>query len=203
MKWFFLILLLTLTLGYVNAQGNHQVMIQVAIERQMISFPASTLKDLYKSFFQNRFGPGHMINDSARAAEYLNKELSIGNFSTVWEVEPTGADSCFYRVNLSVVADGRVTTEQFLDAFIRSANEHVPISLDAWVAEWQEVIMIIESMSLSLPDYEADKKEIESRLQSGNYVGHHSETYRKAYKPHYRIIKKALFENEMKDLVTK
>jgi len=33
--------------------------------------PKSTLIDIYKSFFQNKFGSRHMLTDTAKAAEYL------------------------------------------------------------------------------------------------------------------------------------
>ena len=38
--------------------------VRVAVSRQMQKYPKSTLKDLYKNFFQDKFGPGHIIGDT-------------------------------------------------------------------------------------------------------------------------------------------
>ena len=48
--------------------------VREAVTRQMAAYPQSTLKDLYKNFFQDRFGPGHIIADTA-AGSYLRWEL--------------------------------------------------------------------------------------------------------------------------------
>ena len=37
-------------------------------------YPLSTLADLYKSFFQDEFGPGHLLADEAGALSYLDRE---------------------------------------------------------------------------------------------------------------------------------
>ncbi len=46
-----------------------------AVCRQMQTYPKSTLKDLYKNFFQDKFGPGHIISDTTAAGDYLRREL--------------------------------------------------------------------------------------------------------------------------------
>ena len=59
-----------------DAQPNFKPSIQTAIERQMATYPESTLQDIYKSFYQEHFGPGHIISDTASARRYLMRELS-------------------------------------------------------------------------------------------------------------------------------
>ena len=49
-------------------------------------------------------------------------------------------------------------------------------------------------MSLDLPRYEQDKEYIEQVLSQGNYAVSHSPAYRAAYTPHYRIVRRYLFE---------
>ena len=46
-------------------------------------------------------------------------------------------------------------------------------------------------LELSLPDYDADCKEIEDRLDRGEYVEHHSKVSKNPIRLHYRIIKQA------------
>jgi hypothetical protein len=177
--------------------------VRKAVNRQMNEYPKSTLKDIYKSFFQDRYGPGHIINDTTAVSRYLLNELNSYSDIRGEIVEPTGWQHNFYRVNLSVIKDKLIPDEIFLDAFIRSANEIKPVPVEEWKKEWRQIEKIIKSMELALPDYDKDSAEIEERLKEGNYVGHHSAAYNEAYTPHYRIISKKIFEEEILPLLEK
>lgn len=171
--------------------------VRASVERQLRLYPASTLKDLYKNFFQDRFGPGHIINNTEAAANYLNSELSSMNESNTEIAEPIGWENNFYRVNLSVVKEGKVPFDIYLDAFVRSINGIKPMPIEEWREEWHKIEKIISSMSLNLPNYDEDLTYIEEQLSKSNYVGHHSEAYKKTYSPHYRIVSREIYENEL------
>ena len=83
----------------------------------------------------------------------------------------------------------------------RSVNSVRPITVVDWQKEWQRIESIIRSMELSLPDYDADCKEIEDRLDRGEYVGHHSKVFEESYSSHYRIISRQIFEKELRPLL--
>ncbi|GEM_PF-39921 len=175
--------------------------IQIAVNRQVKTYPKSTLKDLYKNFFQDKYGPGHIVEDTTAAGNYLRKEL--GSYSKIEGdvVEPTGWAGNFYRVNLSVLKQNKIPYSVFFNAFIRSVNGIQPPTIEAWKEEWVFIEEVIHSMNLPLPDYDKDKKDIEERLDRGEYVGHHSSQFEEAYSPHYRIISKDIYENELKPLL--
>jgi hypothetical protein len=164
-------------------------------------YPASTLKDLYKHFFQDKFGPGHIIADTASAGSYLRAELEGLTESEGPVAEPTGWAGNFYRVNLSVIKNNQLSYEAYFDAFIRSVQGIVPPTVDEWQKEWARIEAVIRSMSLPLPAYEADRKEIDSLLARGVYVGHHSRQFEAHYAPHYRIISKEIYEKELLPLI--
>ena len=42
-----------------------------AVEAQLKLYPESRLQDIYKNFYQDMFGPGHMIPDTTAAGNYL------------------------------------------------------------------------------------------------------------------------------------
>ena len=107
-----------IVLTFYNCNSNS---IHDAVERQMTQFPLSTLQDLYKSFFQDRFGPGHLIADEAMALRYLQYELATMDSSAGPMLEPTGYRGEYTRVNLSVIKDSLVTAERFFEVFMRSA----------------------------------------------------------------------------------
>ena len=180
-----------------NDSSSFETAVRESVKRQMKSYPETTLKDLYKSFFQDRFGPGHILNDASAAKKYLLNELDSYSMTSREMIEPTGWQHNFYRVDLSVVKNNLISQEVLLDALIRSANEVQPISIEEWRKEWNQIEAIIRVMNLAFPDYEKDSQDISDKLQKGNYIGHHSEAYNKAYTPHYRIISKKIFEDEI------
>lgn len=167
--------------------------IRDAVERQMQQFPQSTLQDLYKSFFQDRFGPGHLIADEAAALRYLQYELATMDASVGPVLEPAGYRGEYTRVNLSVIKDSLVPVERFFEVFMRSAQETDTVDVAEWKREWHEIEREIRACGLdTLPHYARDSRAIDSLLDEGHYVMHHSERYGEAYRPHYRIIRTEL-----------
>ncbi len=175
--------------------------IRQSVERQMERYPHSTLRDLYKNYFQDRFGPGHIIADEKAADNYLRYELENSATMEGDDYEPTGYEERFMRVNLSVIADGRVPYDKYLSAFVRSVNGIEPITVEQWREEWAVIDEVINEMNLNLPDYEADRAEIWALLERGEYVMHHSKLFEQHYDPHYSIIEREIFQREILPLI--
>jgi hypothetical protein len=174
------------------AQPNESI--QSAVEIQLKHYPKSTLQDIYKSFFQDEFGPGHMAPDSAGAAGYLEYELAGMSSRKDYTAEPCGTGEHFYRVPLDLVKDGIIPKDVFMVAFLNSARDFKEPHIGPWKQKWAEIFAEIEMMDLDLPGFEADKKMLEEMLDSGEYVVHHSRAYTEAYDPHYRIMSKAAWD---------
>lgn len=172
-----------------------------SVERQLERYPHSTLRDLYKNYFQDRFGPGHIIADEQAADRYLRYELESASSFDGDDYEPTGYEERFQRVNLGLIADGRVPYDKYLSAFVRSVNGIKPITIDEWHKEWAVIDEVIASMQLDLPGYEADRAEIWALIEGGEYVMHHSELFEQHYEPHYRIIESGIFRQEILPLI--
>ena len=165
-----------------------------AVERQMQRYPESRLTDIYKHFFQDGFGPGHLIKDSASANRYLQQELALCGECTGNPVEEIGWQGRYCRVDLCAVKENRIAQEALLNAFIESANNALTPPLEAWINTWNEMIRLLDAMLLDLPDYETDKAALQAILHDGHYAVHHSETYEQRYNPHYRIIRKTILD---------
>lgn len=175
--------------------------IKKSVERQLRDFPESTLQDLYKSFFQDRFGPGHLVIDTASAGNYLRHELNNSDSFHKMYYEPTGCDTNYYRVNLSVIKENKISYQKFFDAFLRSVDKVNLDDISEWKTEWSRIEEVIISMNLNLDNFEEDLKMIHSVLERGEYAVHHSEIYNSEYHPHYRIIGKKIFEEEMLPII--
>lgn len=194
-----LCLLLVIPLFSLQAVNKKQV--RAAVTRQMQAYPASTLQDIYKNFFQDRFGPGHIVADTARAGAYLRAELKEVHRLDVSMYEACAERCAYYRVSLAAIKSGAVPYDVFFSAFIRSVNALPPVEVSDWAKEWAKIEKIIRSMQLNLPHYEEDVKAIEDLLAQGYYAVHHSKTYHQLYEPHYRLIEKKIFDQDIKPLL--
>lgn len=187
-----------LALSAVQAQD-----IEGFVTRQMQTYPKSRLLDIYKSCFQDYLGAEHLVSDIQCVKAYLDEELASTTIEDLmpWYYEPCGIDSCYYRVSIRAVKEGLMTEDMLLDAFVRSANSASRPSVDSWRERWHKIIGTIDQMNLSLPHYSEDRQFIDSILSAGKYAISHSPGYREAYKPHYRIVRRDIFEQEIKPLI--
>jgi hypothetical protein len=181
-----------------SSQDTFETAVKAAVNRQMEAYPKSTLKDLYKNFFQDRFGPGHLVRDAVSSGDYLRYELSLFDRASGAYYEPAGWEGNYYRVNLSIIKENLVPYDVYLDAFVRSVNGIMPPAVDEWAKEWRDIDAIIQKMNFPLADCDADRQEISGMLERGEYVMHHSKTFEENYSPHYRIMEKSIFEKEIK-----
>lgn len=169
------------------------------VNRQMESYPQSRLLDIYKSCFQDYMGAEHLVSDKDRVKAYLDEELNTTTLDELmpWYYEPCGIDGNYVRVSIRAVKEEIMTEDLLLDAFIRSANNPRRPTIEAWRDRWHEIIGTIDEMHLNLPNYLEDKQFIDSVLSKDKYAISHSPEYREAYHPHYRIVERGIFEQEI------
>jgi hypothetical protein len=162
--------------------------IVAAVEQQVNAYPASTLMDVYKSFYQDECGPGHLLEDTAAAREYLFYELSEMKSRGRHSAEPCGIGKKFVRVPMDLVKDSLIDAEIFFNAFLESAKSFSAPDAGQWKKQWDGILEVVERMDLNLPGFEADKRQLEDLLNQGKPVVHHSQAYTDSYDPHYRIM---------------
>ena len=195
MRKFLLILFLACSFSFFG-QSIDTIAMRSAIEMQLVTYPESTLQDIYKSFYQEHFGPGHIISDTASARCYLVRELSeMGKIQSPY-FETTGSQGDYVRVYLSAVSDSLITAEQLLDAFVRSANLWQEPTV-SWLEKWEAIFSIIQVNKIELEGFETDLPLLTEAAQNNQAV-HHSRRYNEAYHPHYRIVERSIFEIELK-----
>ncbi len=181
-----------------SAQG-----VEGFVRQQMAMYPESRLLDLYKSCFQDYMGAEHLMVDSERMRAYLDDELASTSLNELlpWYYEPCGVDGKYVRVSIRTILEGLITEDVLLDAFVKSANATKRPSVKSWKKRWRKIVRKIDKMGLGLKDYEEDRAFIEGVLAEGNYAISHSPEYREAYRPHYRIVERGIFEREIKPLL--
>ena len=192
-----LLLVLALACSFsLFGQSIDTIAMRSAIKRQLVTYPESTLQDIYKSFYQEHFGPGHIISDTASARRYLMRELSEMGKTQSPYFEPTGSQGDYIRVCLSAIADSLITAEQLLDAFVRSANLWQEPTV-SWLEKWEAIVSIIQANKIELEGFETDLPLLTEAARNHQAV-HHSRRYNETYHPHYRIVERGIFERELR-----
>ena len=173
------------------------------LNKQLETYPKSRLLDIYKSCFQDYMGAEHLVSDRQTVKAYLDEELESTSKDVLmpWYVEPCGVDGRYVRVSIGAVKENLITEDLLLDAFVRSANVAERPSVASWKDRWHVIIGTIDRMGLTLPEYAKDKQFLDSILSIGKYAISHSPEYREAYRPHYRIVERGIFEREIKPLI--
>ena len=175
------------------------------VSRQMETYLESRLLDIYKSCFQDYMGAEHLVSDRQRVKAYLDEELQTTSLDDLmpWYYESCGVNGQYIRVSIRAIKENLITEDLLLDAFIRSANSEKRPSVESWRDEWHKIIGTIDQMKIGLSRMGQDRAFIDSILTVGKYAISHSPEYREAYRPHYRIVEKGIFEREIKPLLPK
>ncbi len=155
--------------------------------------PKAQLQDYYKLFFQDAFGPEHIIKDKTSAEKYLRTELEGSSIFEEINYQEIGYINEFYRVNINVINKGIISFDDFLDAFIKSADMENKITDAEWLAIWEEIQKQIFLMKIPINDH---RQQIDSLLEliKNKQLVSHSNVYRAAYSPHYRILNEKQFQ---------
>lgn len=173
--------------------------IEIALKKQIELYPSQRLQDIYKNFYQGRFGTEHLIRNKESVLKYIKQELIEMDTSYLPVVEYIGWDSSFVRVSLEYLKQNNIESDILANTFFESANYIDTNKTNIWLKEWFQIIKIIENENIKIINYEADKKSIDSLLKINSKAAiHHSKEFREAYKPHYRVVAVPLFEKYFK-----
>lgn len=150
-------------------------------------YPEMTPVDAVKLCFQSAFGCGHLIRNGEFALSMLKKELSQTEENPGAQIlEPIG--NGYARLDLHAAKAKGIPEETICRIFIKSADSGAKTAIEPLLsilehlAEEGRTPFPKESLSEYLSGY------------NGEMVSH-SEIYRKAYSPAYRVVLEKLAEN--------
>ena len=184
-----------------NVQFRNKVV--YLLTEYMQNTPEAHLRDVYKLCFQDVYGVAHLVPDTAVAARYLASELALVDTAdqAFPDYEYTLPDSHYVRLNLRVVADGRVPASLLLQFLSASAATPPYMSQPEWRHRWNTIQTLLSFITPRPGNFDEDAKEIKTLLDQGEYVTHHSRHFNDTYRPHYRIIRRDLFEQQILPLL--
>ena len=151
-------------------------------------YPLMQPTDAVKLIYQNEFGGGHLIRDEQACLNYLRREYAdLEKDPTAPLYEDIG--NGIVRVNLAAVKAEDL--ERLGRAFIDSAAKHKG-TMDRFLNKL-EVLRKLANEGVFNFDTNALSSYLTEYKAAGYPAVSHSPEYRQAYKPAYRIIRKAYF----------
>lgn len=160
-------------------------MINILKEHQT-AHPDMQIQDVAKLLYQSEFGGGHMITDSEKSLKWIQNEfaaLDPGILDTIPRTENIGDG--VYRIYLSNLKHG-LRSEVLNEMFVRSANNKKG-SVEGLEAKIEQFLLACHEQKLSFSETEAVSFFEHWKEQEYPAISH-SETYRQAYHPAYRVV---------------
>ena len=157
---------------------------EIYLEEQLQKHPSMSPQDIVKLCYQAVFGAEHLLEDSEKARAYLSEEMDsvTAEDGELYEKISSGT----IRVNLRVWKKRGLPTEWLFNMFAYSLKKSTREN-EAFLCVIREAERLIASadVSFSLAEWE---KYIEEYISDGIRAVSHSEEYRRAEKPSYRIV---------------
>lgn len=165
-----------------------------AVDYLFENYPEGRLVDIYKSFYQDNYGPGHLLGDTVSARRYFDFEIKDTEEWSGPIYEFTGEGKNFVRLNMDLVRKGIIPAEIYFKAFQNSLGRVGKPEDEYWISEWNEIDDIIKKKGYHFNNENEDRIVIKNKLETKNFPIHHSDNYNNNYKFHYRIISLPEFE---------
>ena len=147
------------------------------------AYPALLPRDLFKYIYQSAFGCEHLLASQTDAAAYIRREYEA--IGAVPPKSPEWLDGAYHRVFLSSL-DAGLSPETLAALFCRSAKSEE--NGRAALLEKIEVARMLVAEG-KLPFAAADfERELAEWREAGYPPVRHTEAFREAYTPAYRVI---------------
>ena len=188
----------------ISSKSSNEIDLTI-LREQIENHPNQTLQDVYKSCYQDEYGPGHLISNESSAINSLFQEINSieKDYNPPTLIEKTGIHGNYLRVDLTLVRDGIVPFFVLFRALTISATIGGQKSDKNWDKIWNEIAQAIIDSDLRFENFEEDLERLEIISKSDDKVVHHSEMYENTYHPHYRIIEKNVFNDVIKPYINK
>ncbi len=151
-------------------------------------YPAMQLDDIYKLLHQAALGPGHAVANPAAARKRLDEEIAaLGNDGDTEErSDIISPDGRLARVHLRTYLAAGGSVEALNRAFVETANTY-PAAPDKLVRFCGCLGDLAQSGAI--PFEREHLEQYFARIAQDGYPAiHHSDAYRQAYCPAYRVV---------------
>ena len=151
------------------------------------------IQDIYKLLYQGIFGAEHLLKDAERAKKYLEQEwVRVPAEHSEVLLEPASTDGRIVRANLRRCKAEGLSIKELWTIFYRSVDQ-VHANIKEFEQTWQHFEELCRATKLPFDANHVRK--FGSQARSENWPAkHHTDAYRRANYPAYRIVLKNEFE---------
>lgn len=164
------------------------------VEHHISTKKSLAVQDVYKMIYHAHFGVEHLLTDTAGVRSYLLRELASMPSTPENEplVERISTTNTMVRINLRPFKAQNLDPEALLQAMFASAAETKPDTFQ-FRREWNMFVDLVRYGFLNFPMN--DVLEFSRLIEEKGIVPvHHSEAYREANHPAYRVVQRGVFE---------
>lgn len=161
---------------------------RVFLARYAEKWPELTIDDLIKLLYQSAFGCGHFAPGEAQVLSYLKEELSMTQADAQGAlVEPILGK--YARVHIAPYAAQGMALKTLARLFMMTADEAPGEDAQAWFEGALDALQALaDDGKLPFPG-EAVRARLGAYRAAGCPSLHHSEAFRAAYHPAYRVLR--------------
>jgi uridine kinase len=155
------------------------------VAEHFVRYPASGIQDLTKLVYQNEFGCGHLLDDPVSGAARLREEWGAAsgqNGGSLFEDIGNG----LARMHIAAAKDNHIPESLFYRAFVCSAQERRG-TMEGFRAKIELLPQLCRVGALPF-DPDAIGGFIEAWRLKGCPPFSHSDPYKAAYRPAYRVV---------------
>lgn len=158
------------------------------LSAHLARYPAMQLDDIYKLLHQAALGPGHAVDDPAAARKRLVAEIDAlpdaGSIEIARDI--ISPDGRLARIHLRTYLAAGGTADALSRAFVETANNY-PASPEK-LAKFCGCLGDLAAAG-SIPFRQAQVEEYFATVARDGYPAvHHSDAFRHAYHPAYRVV---------------
>lgn len=157
------------------------------------TYPLMQPTDAVKLIYQNEFGGGHLISDKEACFRYLKHEFSQTEQKKAPLFEEIG--NGIVRVNLCALDANRISLDELFTWFCISSE-----MVCGDIAGFREKLAVLRDITEETA-FGFGTDELDQYLTKYEEAGFppvsHSDAYRNAYSPAYRIVLKKLFQEKV------
>ncbi|MFB0515836.1 MAG: hypothetical protein ACETWG_04420 [Candidatus Neomarinimicrobiota bacterium] len=182
------ILLTLLILIDCGRPSANEVRFNELLAGQLARYPQMQVQDLYKFIYQAALGSEHAVYDLPTARRQLARELATLRYAPITEPlsDTLSPDGRLVRIHLRPYLSRGGNPDALVAAFVRTASE-----FRGKTAVLKRYWSYAEAMAKDdeLPFTPGELKAFFAEMRSQGFPAvHHSEPYRTAYHPAYRVI---------------
>ncbi len=173
---------------------DRQWSVKQLVEHHIATKKNLAVQDVYKMLYHAHFGVEHLLTDTAGVRSYLLRELASMPATPENEplVERISTTNTMVRINLRPFKAQNLDPEALLQAMFASAAETKPDTFQ-FGREWN---MFVDLVRYGFLNFSMNEVNEFNRLIEGKGIVpvHHSEAYKEANHPAYRVVQRGVFE---------